>query len=68
MKNPKSVLSIAASALIFCFLLAGCAREVSHEKSTSVSDNGTVKSKEKTVTESSNGTTTKTEEKKTTSP
>jgi len=69
MKNPKSVFYKATSALALSFLLVGCAREVSHEKSTSVTSDGTVKSKEKTVTQSSDGTVTKTEEtKKTTSP
>ena len=68
MKNPKSILSTTASVLALSFLLLGCARELSHEKSTSVSCNGSVKTKEKTVTQSSNGTVTKTEEKKTTSP
>lgn len=65
MKNPTSVV---ATILAMSFLVAGCAREVSHEKSTSVSSDGSVKSKEKTVTESSDGTVTKKEEKKTTSP
>ena len=48
------------SALALSFLLVGCDREVSSEKSSSVSSDGTVKSKEKTVT--------KTEETKKTTP
>jgi hypothetical protein len=43
-------------------LLAGCDREVSRKESRSVSDDGTVKTKEKTVTESKDGTVTKKEE------
>ena len=68
MKNPLPLISTAAATLALSSLLVGCAREVSHEKTTSVSNDGTVKSKEKTVTQSPDGTVTKTEEKKTTSP
>lgn len=50
------------------FLTTGCDHEVSVEKSSSVSSDGTVKSKEKTVTKSSDGTVTKTEESKKTTP
>jgi hypothetical protein len=57
----------ATSCLALSFLLLGCAREVSSTKTTSVSSDGTVKSKEKTVTQSSDGTVTKTEESKTSS-
>ena len=56
------------SALALSFLLVGCDRQVSSEKSSDVSSDGTVKSKEKTVTKSSDGTVTKTEESKKTSP
>jgi hypothetical protein len=56
------------SALALSSLLVGCDREVSTEKSTSVSSDGTVKTKEKTVTESPDGTVTKKEEVKKTSP
>ena len=69
MKNYMAVSCAAASTLALSFLLAGCAREVSHTETSSVSSDGTVKSKEKTVTQASDGTVTKTEEtKKTTSP
>ena len=58
--------AIAALALP---LVVGCAHEVSHTKRTTVSSDGTAKSKEKTVTQSPDGTVTTTEEsKKTTSP
>ena len=57
---------VAASALALSFLLVGCDRQVSDTKSSSVSSDGTVKSKEKTVTQTSDGTVTKTEESKST--
>jgi len=61
-----AVMCVATSALALSFLLVGCDREVSNTKSSSVSSDGTVKSKEKTVTQSPDGTVTKTEESKTT--
>ena len=68
MKNPKFVTGVAMSALVLSFLLVGCDRQVSSDKSSSVSSDGTVKTKEKTVTKSSDGTVTKTEETKKTAP
>jgi hypothetical protein len=68
MKNPMVVMCTATSALALSFLLVGCDREVSNTKDTSVSSDGTVKSKEKTVTQGSDGTVTKTEETKKTTP
>jgi hypothetical protein len=60
---------VASSALALSFMLVGCDRQVSHTESSSVSSDGTVKSKEKTVTKAPDGTVTKTEEtKKTSSP
>ena len=56
------------SALALSFLLVGCAREISSEKHSSVSSNGTIKTKEKTVTQSYDGTVTKTEDTKKTTP
>jgi hypothetical protein len=55
-------------ALALSFLLFGCDRQVSSEKTSDVSSDGTVKSKEKTVTKSLDGTVTKTEEDKKTTP
>ena len=46
----------AASALALSFLIVGCDRTISKSESTSVSSDGTVKSKEKTVTEKPDGT------------
>ena len=63
------MVSMALSVFGLSVLIVGCDRQVSSEKSTSVSNDGTVTSKEKTVTKSSDGTVTKTEDsKKTTSP
>ena len=68
MKNRNIVTCIATSTLALSFLLAGCDREVSKEKTSTVNSDGTVKSKEKTVTESSDGKVTKTEETKKVTP
>ena len=67
-KSGMAVMCVATSALALSFLLVGCDREVSNTKSSSVSNDGTVKSKEKTVTQSKDGTVTKTEESKKTTP
>jgi hypothetical protein len=62
------MIAVCAAALVLPCVLTGCNREISRTKSTSVSSDGTVKSKEKTVTETPAGTVTKTEESKTTAP
>jgi len=62
--NRVALICVATSGLALSFLLVGCAHEVSHTKQSSVSSNGTVKSKEKTVTQSMDGTVTTTEESK----
>jgi hypothetical protein len=64
-KNRMVVVCVATSALAISFLVVGCDREVSHAESSSVSSDGTIKSKEKTVTQAPDGTVTKTEESKT---
>ena len=66
--NRMAVMCVATSALALSFLLVGCDREVSNTKSSSVSSDGTVRSKEKTVTKAPDGTVTKTEESKETTP
>lgn len=66
--NRMALVCVATSALALSSLLAGCDREVSNTKSSSVSSDGTVKSAEKTVTQSPDGTVTKTEESKKTTP
>jgi hypothetical protein len=66
--NRMAVVCVATSALALSFLLAGCDREVSNTKSSSVNSDGTVKSTEKTVTQSKDGAVTKTEESKKTTP
>ena len=68
MKNHIIVTCMAMSGLALSLLLVGCDRQVSSDKSSSVSSDGTVKTKEKTVTKSSDGTVTKTEETKKTTP
>ena len=68
-KNIMVGICAATSALALSFLMVGCDRQVSHTESSSVSSDGTVKSKEQTVTKAPDGTVTKTEEtKKTTAP
>jgi hypothetical protein len=68
MKNYKIVTYVSMFALALSFLVVGCDREVSSEKTTDVSKDGTVKTKEETVTKSSDGTETKKEETKKTTP
>jgi hypothetical protein len=68
MTNRLFVTCVVTCGLALSFLLVGCDRQVSTEKTSTVSSDGTVKSKEKTVTESPDGTVTKTEESKKTSP
>jgi uncharacterized lipoprotein NlpE involved in copper resistance len=68
MKNHKIVTYMAMSALALSFLLVGCDHQVSSDTKSSVSSDGTVKTKEKTVTQSSDGTVTKTDETKKTTP
>jgi len=70
MKKHMFVICVAASVLALTFMLVGCDRKVSEtkSKSSSVSSDGTVRSKEKTVTQAADGTVTKTEESKKTTP
>jgi hypothetical protein len=68
MKNYMAIIWRGTSALALSWMLVGCAHEVSHTKTTKVSSDGSVKTKEKTVTQSSDGTVTKTEESKSTKP
>ena len=62
--NNRIVTGVAMSTLALSLLLVGCDQQVSSEKSSAVSSDGTIKSKEKTVTKSADGTVTKTEETK----
>ena len=72
MKNKiryyTAVMCVAMSAVALSLLLIGCDREVSNNKSSSESSDGTVKSTEKTTTQSKDGTVTKTEETKKVTP
>ena len=64
-----NVVRLAAVAVLgTAFLLAGCERQVSKTEDVKVKDDGTVKTKEKTVTENPDGTVTKKETQKTTAP
>ena len=67
-KNRKLVIMAVMSALGLSFLTVGCQHEISKTQTTSVSSDGTVKMKEKTVTEGSDGTVTRTETRKTSTP
>jgi len=68
MKNRKVVICVATSVLTLSFLLVRVRPRGFQTKSTSVSSDGTVKSKEKTVTQAPDGTVTKKQESTTTSP
>jgi hypothetical protein len=59
---------VGTSVVALSTLLVGCDRTVSETESTSVSSDGTVKTKEKTVTEKPDGTLEKKEETKKTTP
>lgn len=64
-----NILRLATVAVLgTAFLLVGCEREVSKTQDVKVKDDGTVKTKEKTVTENPDGTVTKKETQKTTAP
>jgi len=68
MKNRIIVTCAGISTLAVSLLLVGCDRQVSSETKSSVSSDGTVKTKDKTVSQSPDGTVTKTEEDKKTTP
>ena len=68
MTNLKKAIRAGTIALALSSLLLGCAREVSHTETSKVNNDGSVRTKEKTVTQSSDGTVTKTEESKSTKP
>jgi hypothetical protein len=68
MKNRIIATWVVTLALALSFLLVGCAREISHEKRTTVGRDGTVKSQERTVTQLPDGTVTRTDESKKISP
>ena len=67
-KNRKLVIMAVISALGMSFLTVGCQHEISRTQTTSVSRDGTVKTKEQTVTEAPDGTVTRTETRKTSTP
>ena len=67
MKSPIKPLALFLALALPVFVV-GCDRTVSKSEKTSVSDDGTVKSKETTVTEKSDGTVVKKEETSKTTP
>jgi len=68
MKKNIIVVCAGMSVLALSVLFVGCDRQVSSDKSTTVSSDGTVKSTDKTVTKSADGTVTKTEDSQKTTP
>jgi ABC-type uncharacterized transport system auxiliary subunit len=68
MKNYSLVRGAALCALTLSFLLVGCDRTISSNKTSTVSSDGTVKTKEKTVTQSPEGVIKTEETKKTEKP
>lgn len=68
MRASFNIIRLTTLALVLAIPLIGCDRQVSTEKTTDVSSDGSVKSSEKTVTRSADGTVTKTEESKKTIP
>lgn len=66
MKNR--IMASGVSVLALSFLLVGCDRTLSSDKTTTVSSDGTVKTKEKTVTQSPDGVIKTEESKKTEKP
>ena len=67
MKSPKKFFPTFL-ALALTLLATGCNHTISESKKTSVSSDGTVRSKETTVTQKADGTIVKTEETKKTTP
>jgi hypothetical protein len=68
MKKHIIATTVTTSALALSFLLVGCAHEIHHEKRTSVSRDGTVRTQERTVVEQPDGTVTRKDESKKISP
>ncbi len=64
----RTLVMTSALALSVSVLALGCDRTITKEEKTSVSSDGTVKTKEKSVVEKPDGTIIKTEENKKTEP
>jgi len=58
MRHNFQLLATVVALAGFACLCSGCEREVGHMKETEIKDDGTVKTKEKTVTEDATGDTT----------
>jgi len=68
MRNLPRAMAVLGTFAALSLFAAGCEREIAHTEETEIKDDGTVKSKEKTVTQDSEGRTTVTEERKTEKP
>ena len=68
MKQRLLALTAAVSALVLSVVLVGCDRTVSSDKTSTMSSDGTEKTKEKTVTQSPDGVIKTEETKKTVKP
>ena len=65
--SPRLIVALLG-LVAFIGFAGGCDKEIAHTKETEIKDDGTVKTKEKTVTEDANGGRTVTEEKSTKTP
>jgi hypothetical protein len=68
MRNHSHVIVATLALAGFALLAGGCEREIAHTEETKIKDDGTVKTKEKTVTEGTDGDTTVTEKETTRKP
>lgn len=64
---PRLIVALLG-LVAFVGFAGGCEKEIAHTKETEIKDDGTVKTKEKTVTEDADGDRTVTEEKTTEKP
>ncbi len=67
-RSPTRLIVALLGLAAFMAFAGGCEKEVAHTKETQIKDDGTVKTKEKTVTEDADGDRTVTEEKTTQTP
>lgn len=68
MRLSPRLIAALLGLVAFMGFAGGCEKEVAHTKETEIKDDGTVKTKEKTVTEDADGDRTVTEEKTTKTP
>ena len=63
MKRKSHWIALTALCAGVAVFGLGCEQEIAHTRQTEIEDDGTVKTKEKTVTENPDGSTTVTEER-----